>query len=72
MSFGSNKSKAYVVTKVNFNAFTNRASISTNLRTSRIDLVGIITLINFHTFINLVDVIADKRVGKGFEAKKKK
>jgi hypothetical protein len=35
-------------------------------------LVGIITLINFHTFINLVDVIADKRVEKGFEAKKKK
>jgi hypothetical protein len=73
VSFGSNKSKAYVVTKVNLNAFANGASISTNLRTSRIDFVDITTLINFHTFrIDLVDIDVDERVEKGFEVKKNK
>jgi hypothetical protein len=57
VSFGSNKSKAYIITKVNLNAFANGAYISTNLCTSRIDLV---------------DVTIDERVEKGFEVKKKK
>jgi hypothetical protein len=73
VSFGSNKSKAYIITKVNLNAFANGAYISTNLCTSRIDFVDVTTLINFHTFrIDLVDVTIDERVEKGFEVKKKK
>lgn len=73
MSLGSNKSKAYVVTKVNLNAFANGASISTNLRTSRIDLVDITTLINFYSFrIDLVDIDVDERVEKGFEVRRRK
>jgi hypothetical protein len=49
VSFGFNESKAYVVTKVNLDAFANGAFIWTNLFTLRIDLVDITTLIEFHT-----------------------
>jgi hypothetical protein len=73
VSFGFNESKVYVVTKVNLNAFANRAFISTNLRTLRIDLIDITILINFHTFrIDLVDIDVDERIEKEFEVKKKK